>query len=189
MAGRDVRIEDTTCFRTFALQWRIHGIGMGSRFGLMIGLCGGTISIPFGGVRLVFLVGGWWRLKWWCRWVPPLWKLGQPIPIALQCLVPLATTKQIVSLLLELLSLPEACLYQKHMNVNDRYTLVAAVPVHDVVTCTSLLGLKFPSPSVVGVSCIDVGPDSVLSTLFGAVGGSCDGWDMVTSAPSPLTSR
>jgi hypothetical protein len=114
MAGRDVRVEDATCFRTFAIQWRYHDIGMGSRSVLMIGLCGRTISIPFGWVRLVFLVGGWWRLKWWCGWVvPPLRKLGQPISIALQCIVPIATTKQIVAHLLELFGLPEACLYQK----------------------------------------------------------------------------
>lgn len=77
MAGRDVRVEDTTRFRTFALQWRIRDVGMGSRSILTISLsCGGTIGIPFGGVRLVFLVGGWWWFKWRCRWVPPLRKLG-----------------------------------------------------------------------------------------------------------------
>jgi hypothetical protein len=86
-------------------------------FVLTFGVCGGKISIPFGRECVAFLLGR--RARWWWWWDPPLRKLSQPIPIALQRLVPLATTEQIVSLLLELLSLPKLCLHQQCMYVND----------------------------------------------------------------------
>src|SRR5216683_2174766 len=75
MACRDIRIEDTPCFRTFALQRSIH-VGMKSRFVLTFGVCGGKISIPFGRECVAFLLSC--RARWWWWWDPPLRKLSLP---------------------------------------------------------------------------------------------------------------
>jgi len=72
---------------------------------LISGLCGGRGGggLLSSGERVSFLLRGWW-------WDSPLRKSSQAIPIALQRLVPLAATEQVISLLLELIGLPKSLL-------------------------------------------------------------------------------
>ena len=109
MARRDIRMEDTPRFRTFALQRRID---IDTTVGFA-GICGGIRGLPFDRGWAAFLVGG--RRPWrWRRRVSPLWKSGQTVSITLQRLVPLATTEQIVSLLFEFLCLAKLSLYRSN---------------------------------------------------------------------------
>ena len=169
VARGDIRMEDTPRFRTFALLRRID---VDTAVGFA-GICRGIRGLPFDRGSVVFPVSG--RRPWRWGWrVSPLWKSGQTVPIALQRFVPLATTEQIVSLLLESLCFPKLSLYRsnaRRLAMEARYLLPAIVRA-----CRSLVESKFPSPSIIVVVS---SPDIELESPLLGIGGSCGGWGML----------